>query len=267
MVSQSIIQIIAIQMKLQVAQKIFRLNAKAVEKSLSAVQKVPGSSTHVRKYCGALFFALLYDAPSSLLLRWDEEVKGLTQGTIEAMVALFMAPLERLVVRSLEHAHHPSIVPGIILTNPLFGNRICEKNNPPPEGVPLLEVAQRALHEVGLVFDQPLNRVVKDPKTKAIGLEAAAFKELVTDLKNVAVNVLHTAKHSFQISILLAEQADVEHQIMQKDGPPCNCIALFGEKQHFAGAINPTEQMQMGLEGLCISGFAHGIGLSPHNEG
>ena len=130
----------------------------------------------------ALFSLLLYDAPSSLLRR-DEEVEGLTQGTSKAIVALVVAPLERLVVRSLEHTHHPSIVPRIILTNPLFGNRICEKNNPPPEGVPLLEVTQRASHEVGLVFDQPLNRVVKDPKTKAIGLEAAAFKELVTDLK------------------------------------------------------------------------------------
>ena len=121
MVSQSIIQVITIQMKLQIAQKLIWGNAEAVEKSFAAVQKVPGSSTNVRKYCGTLFFALLYDTPFIILSRWDEEVKGLTQWACEARVALFLAPLDRLVVRSLEEPHHPSIVPGVVFTNFLFG--------------------------------------------------------------------------------------------------------------------------------------------------
>ena len=141
MVSQSIIQIIAIQMKLQVAQKLLRGDAETKEHGLSTVQKVPDSSTTIREYCGALLLGLFYDAPSNSLLRWDEKVVGLTQGPMVTTEVLLMAPLERLVVRDFIHTHHPGIVPGIIIADPLLGNRVCDENSPPPEGVPLLRVA------------------------------------------------------------------------------------------------------------------------------
>ena len=54
---------------------------------------------------------------------------------------------------------------------------------------------------------------------------------------------------------------------MQKNGPPCNRIALFREEHHFAGAINPTEQMQMGLEGPCILCLARGISFGRDEGG
>ena len=197
MVSQSIIQVITIQMKLQIALKLFWGNAKAVEKSFAAVQKVPGSSANVRKYCGTLFFALLYDTSFIILSRWDEEVIGLTQWACEASLILIIAPLDRFVVRSLEEPHHPSIVPGVVFTNFLFGNRIGDSDNAPPEGIPLLVVTKRALQEKCLVLDQPFHRVVKEPEAKAFGLDAATFHKFVANLENVTVDVVHTAQHGF----------------------------------------------------------------------
>ena len=109
----------------------------------------------------ALFsLLLLYDTPSSILLRWDEEVEGFPKGTGHARRAFVMAPFDRLVVGGLKEAHHTTVVPWIVLANPLLRDRISEKDDPSPEGIPLLEMAQGALQEEGLVLDQPLNRVV-----------------------------------------------------------------------------------------------------------
>ena len=104
-----------------------------------------------------------------------------------------------IVDKALRIVHRSTFVSSIaaagLLWNPLIQHRVSDHDISAQEGIPLLRRTERPLQQISPILHQPFNWIVLRPQREIRHLRARIFQEFVAHLKDVAVDVIHTAKH------------------------------------------------------------------------